>query len=190
MRTRIDPHSGHVTIASSAAWRIACRSVPASTMLQPSQVPRRSSAAPELRTAARSYRASSAGGDGRRHGGAIARRLVVGGGRLRDDPLALGAEPRALVVVLRDERLLLGHGGVGLLEPIHEVELGILQVALAPGEGGELALEALHFLGVARRGQPLGVSGATRVDHLDVRLDACELAAEIVSGAEARGELW
>ena len=52
-RTRMQPHSGHVTIWSSAAWRMTCRSVPASTMRHPSQVRRTSMAAPELRTATR-----------------------------------------------------------------------------------------------------------------------------------------
>ena len=46
VRTRIAPHSGQVSTASSGAWRIAWRSVPASTMLHASHVLRRRSPAP------------------------------------------------------------------------------------------------------------------------------------------------
>ena len=54
VRTRMHPHSGQVITASSAARRTLCISVPARTIRQPSHVPRRSSAAPELRAATRS----------------------------------------------------------------------------------------------------------------------------------------
>ena len=110
-------------------------------------------------------------------------------GRLGDDALRLRAQRRALGVRLGDDRLLLGDRALGLLEPLHDLQLGVLEVALAACERGELALEALRLLHVARGGQPLRVAGAPRIDHRDVGLDAGQLGPQIVADAEAGREL-
>ena len=116
VRTRMHPHSGQVTTASSAARRTLCISVPASTIRHPSHVPRRSSAAP-----------AAARGDAvvvapaarrrccrppRRGRGWPPRSAAVASATTR---LASALSSRALGVGLGDQRLLRGDRGVGLL---------------------------------------------------------------------------
>ena len=100
---------------------------------------------------------------------------------------ALSSEPSAFVCC--DQRLLLGDGGVGLLEPLHDFELAVFEVALAARERGELALEPLRLLRVAARGEPLAVACAARIHDRDIRLDARELGPQVVADAESRGQL-
>ena len=101
---------------------------------------------------------------------------------------ALSSEPSALVS--RDERLLLGDGRVGLLEALHDLELAVLEVALAARERRELALETLRLLrsccSTARRSASRALRASTTATSDSMR---DELGAQVVAGAEPRREL-
>ena len=86
---------------------------------------------------------------------------------------ALSSAPSAFVC--GDQGLLLGGRGIRRLEPLHDLELGILEIALAARERAELALESLRLLRVAARGQPLA-SRARRVRRRPRRRTRCATA--------------
>lgn len=128
-------------------------------------------------------------GDLTRHRRTITGRRIEGRGRLCNRALGIHAEVCALGVGRGDQRLLFGHGGVGRLEPLHDLEFGVFEVALATSERRDLALQTLRLFGVARGGESARVTCGARVDHGDVGLDARHLCAQIVTGAQACREL-
>ena len=72
------------------------------------------------------------------------------------------------------ERLLVG------LEPLHDVELDLLELGLPTPEGAQLALQRLEVLGAAGAGvQPRLVARGAHPHLLDVRLRLAQLPLEV-----------
>src|SRR5690606_27678748 len=70
----------------------------------------------------------------------------------------------------------LGEVGLDRLGALHDLELEVLELALAPGEGLELVLERLEVLRRAgSRGEPGLVAGGPVADLLDVGLGLAQL---------------
>src|SRR5690606_19908296 len=113
------------------------------------------------------------------------------GGPLGGDALELGVDRRPLRVpglgVARDVggdrgllRLELREPALGLLEPLHDLELDLLEVALPLGELGELGLQGLGLLGAHGTGVEASlVPGGPLTDLLDVALRLGHLAAGV-----------
>lgn len=114
----------------------------------------------------------------------LAVQLTACGGFLGSSLLALGCKCCALGSQLLDS-------GIRTIDAVHDLELDVFQVGLAPGEGGELVLQALQLLGVTDRAgvHELAIMPGTLDDLRDICLGAGEIALEVVSDDLGRDKL-
>ena len=182
VRTRMRRQfSQRSTSSGGAAWA-ARSSAPISSSRQPSHRRCRSIAAPTPPEAARtfSYRASRSAGS---PVGEPGPGLGVGGGlgvdlgeRLVPGLLRLGPG-RGHLLHLGPHR---AGAGLGLLAPLHHLQLGVLQVGLPAGQRLDLVLQALQLLGRHRPGQhPLLVPLGPPAHLVDVVLQPAQLPVEV-----------
>ena len=81
-----------------------------------------------------------------------------------------------------------GDLGLDALDPLHQGELDVLEVAATLDERGDLALQRGDVLRGRRGLQAVAVAGEALVDDLDVGLDAAELGAGVLQPAVALRE--
>src|SRR6478735_6144780 len=104
-----------------------------------------------------------------------------------DDVRTSGGDLLSLCLELRDARdqlgpprLQLGDARGQRLGPLHDLELDLLELGLAPGEGRQLVLEGLEVLGAAlARVEPRLVAGGTVPDELDVLVRLRQLTLDV-----------
>src|SRR6476469_4294629 len=119
---------------------------------------------------------ADAGDDVRTSGGDLLSLCV----ELRDGGVALSLEVRDARDQLGPPRLQLGDARGQRLGPLHDLELDLLELGLAPGEGRQLVLEGLEVLGAAlARVEPRLVAGGTVPDELDVLVRLRQLTLDV-----------
>src|SRR6478672_6320422 len=119
---------------------------------------------------------ADAGDDVRTSGGDLLSLCV----ELRDGGVALSLEVRDARDQLGPSRLELGDARGQSLGPLHDLELDLLELGLAPGEGRQLVLEGLEVLGAAlARVEPRLVAGGTVAHELDVLVRLRQLALDV-----------
>ena len=128
-------------------------------------------------------------GGGRRALGRDRRQLGLDLGRLA---VAGGEQRRALLT--GGLRLLaeVGELGLGLLEPLHDLDLLLLEGVDAAFEGDQLLLHPLQVLGVGHQPlvHPVAVARAPGLDDLDVGVDLLLLGGEVLdAGARVDREV-